>query len=409
MTRISPLRIAATLSLVALALPGCARFIDADPLNRTTSIVNGSQVTRGPSRGGVNSGFADIAPPGAFGTAAVGTTFEPAIGEAFDVEELGGLSNSDMGIPELQSIDFGSEQAGISSIITTDTQLPGSSLAQIGQTVYFATDSSDLNDRARETLRRQAAWLNLNPSARITIEGHADERGTREYNLALGDRRATATRGYLIAVGVDGDRIDKTSFGKERPVALSSNERSWAQNRRTETVLDANGQSFSANPPGTNLGGSTPFDSAQLNPGLITTTIEAPPAQPIESTFAPEPFISGTSDSLVLDPLYPAEGTTALIAPPNSVNYETTSGLFPPAGQAQVYNGGSIAPTVFDSPIVTSSAPAPVFATSPSPVSVSSVPVTGTTRIEDVSVDDLLRDPSLIDRIGTPAATTPGS
>ena len=138
-----------------------------------------------------------------------------------------------------------------------------------------------------------------------------------------------------------------------------------------------------------------------------------------ESVFPQQPLISGTSDSLILDPLFPDTGTTALIAPPGQTNYETTSGLFPPAGQSTVFDSATIAPTVFDTTtIAPSPVPAPVSAPvpytgtttystfNPSPATTGTT-ATGTTRIQDVSVDDLLRDPSLIDRIGTPA--TPGS
>ena len=88
------------------------------------------------------------------------------------------------------------------------------------------------------TLDRQAAFLNAKPAYRVKIEGHADERGTREYNLALGERRASATRDYLVARGVDGSRIRIVSYGKERPAVVGSNEDAWAKNRRSVTVLN---------------------------------------------------------------------------------------------------------------------------------------------------------------------------
>ena len=108
----------------------------------------------------------------------------------------------------------------------------------IGDTVLFGYDSSALSSAALETLDAQAALLNAKPSFRVKIEGHADERGTREYNLALGQRRASATRDYLVAKGVDGSRIRIVSYGKERPAAIGSNEEAWAKNRRTVTVLN---------------------------------------------------------------------------------------------------------------------------------------------------------------------------
>jgi peptidoglycan-associated lipoprotein len=121
--------------------------------------------------------------------------------------------------------------------------LPGSRgafLAAVGMggdRVFFDTDQYDLDDRDRSTLDAQAAWLRSNPSVRVTVEGHADERGTRDYNLALGDRRANAAKNYLAARGVSSSRMTVISYGKERPEALGSDETAWAQNRRSVTVL----------------------------------------------------------------------------------------------------------------------------------------------------------------------------
>jgi peptidoglycan-associated lipoprotein len=103
--------------------------------------------------------------------------------------------------------------------------------------VFFGFDSYSLDGQARQTLDAQAEWLGRNPSVRVTIEGHADERGTREYNLALGDRRANAARDYLQARGVDASRMQTISWGKERPAVEGSNESAWAQNRRAVTVV----------------------------------------------------------------------------------------------------------------------------------------------------------------------------
>ena len=111
-------------------------------------------------------------------------------------------------------------------------------LAKIGNTVYFGYDSSALSDDAQATLSRQAGFLKGNPALTVTIEGHCDERGTREYNLALGERRAAATRDYLLAQGINPARIRVISYGKERPVASGSNETSWSKNRRAATVLN---------------------------------------------------------------------------------------------------------------------------------------------------------------------------
>ena len=115
---------------------------------------------------------------------------------------------------------------------------PAEKLAQVGDTVNFVFDSAELSVSARSTLNRQAAFLSLNPDLMIVIEGHADERGTREYNLALGDRRATAVRDYLVAKGINSARVRTVSYGKERPAVVGSDEAAWAKNRRAATVLN---------------------------------------------------------------------------------------------------------------------------------------------------------------------------
>ena len=102
--------------------------------------------------------------------------------------------------------------------------------------VFFAYDSFALNSNAQDTLSKQVAWLKANGSVTIAIEGHADERGTREYNLALGDRRANAAKDFLMSQGISANRITTISFGKEKPVVNASNDKAWAQNRRSVTV-----------------------------------------------------------------------------------------------------------------------------------------------------------------------------
>lgn len=103
--------------------------------------------------------------------------------------------------------------------------------------VFFDTDSYGLDDSDKETLRRQAGWLAQYSNVNVTIEGHCDERGTREYNLALGERRANGAKNYLASLGVSPARMSVVSFGKERPEALGSDEQSWAQNRRAVTMV----------------------------------------------------------------------------------------------------------------------------------------------------------------------------
>ena len=115
---------------------------------------------------------------------------------------------------------------------------PAEQLATVGNTILFAFDSSSLSSVAQMTLDRQAAFLQSSPTLRVIIGGHADERGTREYNLALGERRAAATRDYLVAKGLNAARIRIISYGKERPAAVESNGAAWAKNRRAVTTLN---------------------------------------------------------------------------------------------------------------------------------------------------------------------------
>ena len=102
--------------------------------------------------------------------------------------------------------------------------------------VFFATNKSVLTTASRDTLRKQAAWLRENKNINVTVEGHCDERGTREYNLALGERRANAAKDYLMTYGISGNRIATISYGKERPVNSGSSPLAWSQNRRSVTV-----------------------------------------------------------------------------------------------------------------------------------------------------------------------------
>ncbi|MDX1975408.1 MAG: peptidoglycan-associated lipoprotein Pal [Rickettsiales bacterium] len=117
---------------------------------------------------------------------------------------------------------------------------PGSQedLAQnVGDRVFYDYDSAQLSSEAQQTLERQAAWLKQYSSVGVTVEGHCDERGTREYNLALGERRAAAAKKYLVGLGIAASRISTISYGKERPAVVGSDESSWSQNRRAVTVV----------------------------------------------------------------------------------------------------------------------------------------------------------------------------
>lgn len=118
---------------------------------------------------------------------------------------------------------------------------PGSAqdfVVNVGDRIFFEVDQTTLNASARDTLNKQVQWLRLYPKYTVTIEGHADERGTREYNLALSARRAQNTRDYIVSQGIDPSRLRTVSYGKERPVAVCDNESCWSQNRRAVTVLN---------------------------------------------------------------------------------------------------------------------------------------------------------------------------
>jgi peptidoglycan-associated lipoprotein len=126
------------------------------------------------------------------------------------------------------------------STTTQSNIIPGSAedlRVNVGDTVHFAYDRSDVRDEDRSMLQRQASWLQKYPQVRVTVQGNCDERGTREYNLALGARRANAVKEYLVSLGVSAGRVDTISYGKERPVCTESSEDCWAQNRRGVTVI----------------------------------------------------------------------------------------------------------------------------------------------------------------------------
>ena len=132
------------------------------------------------------------------------------------------------------------DNVGLTGVGNTGAGAPGSQqefLVTVGDRVFFQTDSSSLTNEAMATLDKQAAWLNQYQNYRIMIEGHADERGTREYNIALGARRASVVVNYLVSRGVNGQRITSQSFGKERPVAICNDISCWSQNRRAVTVV----------------------------------------------------------------------------------------------------------------------------------------------------------------------------
>jgi peptidoglycan-associated lipoprotein len=135
------------------------------------------------------------------------------------------------------------EPAGVAQSTDTGPQgpVPGSqadflAVMQGQNTIYFDTDRYNVDSADAAALQTQAQWLARYPNKRATIEGHCDERGTRDYNLALGERRANSAKNYLVSLGIDPSRLTTVSYGKERPVALGSNEEAWAKNRRAVTV-----------------------------------------------------------------------------------------------------------------------------------------------------------------------------
>ena len=157
------------------------------------------------------------------------------------------LTLSGCGRKPLESTPPPTDQAGIDPNLPPPndeiglTELPNQQAAMVAaagsDTIYFGTDKFDLDDASRATLAAQARWLIANPAVRASVEGHADERGTREYNQALGERRANSAKNFLIAQGVPANRLLTISWGKERPVATGSDESAWAQNRRAVTVV----------------------------------------------------------------------------------------------------------------------------------------------------------------------------
>ncbi len=130
---------------------------------------------------------------------------------------------------------------GQSSSTTSGTAAPGSRedfVQNVGDRVFFDFDKSDIKPEGQQTLQRQAAWLKKYANVKVTVEGHCDDRGTLEYNLALGNRRANAVKRALVALGIPAGRITTISYGKERPAVVGDNEAAWAQNRRGVTVIN---------------------------------------------------------------------------------------------------------------------------------------------------------------------------
>ncbi len=136
----------------------------------------------------------------------------------------------------LSACSTGKKSGVIDGDVYTGTETVEYLAAGVPDRVFFATNKSSLTTASRATLRKQATYLRKNKNLTVTIEGHADERGTREYNLALGERRANAARDYLMTYGISGKRISVISYGKEKPVNPKSSPIAWSQNRRSVTV-----------------------------------------------------------------------------------------------------------------------------------------------------------------------------
>ena len=168
-------------------------------------------------------GTADSSGSGSAGTSSA--SIDPAAGDASILEDL---INTPLGGPSTVS----GSQEGIE---------PGSQedlIVNVGDRVFFNYDSSELDSDAQELLQDQVAWLKQYSDVSVIIEGHCDERGTREYNLALGEKRAQAVKNYLIGLGISSDRVSTISYGKERPAVVGSNDGAWAQNRRSVTIVN---------------------------------------------------------------------------------------------------------------------------------------------------------------------------
>ncbi|TDQ77629.1 peptidoglycan-associated lipoprotein [Dongia mobilis] len=160
---------------------------------------------------------------------------------AFAAAALLAACSSDVPVNDAGGAGSGAQTAGTTDSSGITQYAPGSKEqfdAEVGNTVYFDYDSYSLTSEAQSQLQRQGAWLQQFPAATLTIEGHCDERGTREYNLALGERRANAVANYLVALGVNSNRLSVISYGKERPLCVQSDESCWSQNRRGVSAIN---------------------------------------------------------------------------------------------------------------------------------------------------------------------------
>lgn len=156
------------------------------------------------------------------------------LGACTNKDKGGVVADGGLGSEDRVEVSDGVDRSGLNGVT------PGSQqdlVVNVGDRVFFGYDQFDLTPEARATVERQSQWLKTHQNVTVIVEGHCDERGTREYNLALGEKRAMAVRNYLIANGVAPNRVQTISYGKERPVILGSDNTSWAQNRRGVLVV----------------------------------------------------------------------------------------------------------------------------------------------------------------------------
>ena len=172
---------------------------------------------------------------GSSGTTSASSSASSSTSDVSSTSSSSGSSSSGTSDSTASSGSSSTETGSTSYSYDTD---PKTALIKVGDRVLFGYDSSDLDDDDRAILNNQSKFLNQNPSLKVTIEGHCDERGTREYNLALGEKRASSVKDYLISLGINSDRISVVSYGKERPQVLGSNKAAWSMNRRSVTTID---------------------------------------------------------------------------------------------------------------------------------------------------------------------------
>ena len=178
----------------------------------------------------------DAIASGASGSSGTTTASSSASSSTSDGTTTSSSSGSSDSSATSASSASSSTETGSSSY-SYDTD-PKTALIKVGDRVLFGYDSSELDDDDRAILNNQSKFLNQNPSLKVTIQGHCDERGTREYNLALGEKRASSVKDYLISLGINSERISVVSYGKERPQVLGSNKAAWSMNRRSVTTID---------------------------------------------------------------------------------------------------------------------------------------------------------------------------